>query len=307
MNSQLAHNLLLKINSKLGGTNQIISSTFLKNSLPFMFKEPIMFIGADVTHVTPGDKVQEHPSIAAVVASVDVKASVYKVKVKLQYGGQVFEVIKDLELMVRQLLLEFHRFSRGTKPTRLVYFRDGVSEGQFEEVVLKELTAIQKACKSLGDGSYQPNITFIVAQKRHNTRLFPHNEADGVGKMRNVPPGTVVDTIITHPTEMSYFLVSHEGIQGTSRPTKYHLLSDDSDFTADELQRMTYFLCHLYARCERSVSYPAPTYYAHLAAFRGRAHHNAVLEKCHNRRLTEAERKTHEDKIEKVALLNYFM
>jgi hypothetical protein len=31
--------------------------------------------------------------------------------------------------------------------------------------------------------------------------------------MMNVPPGTVVDTDITHPTETSFFLASHEGIQ----------------------------------------------------------------------------------------------
>ena len=42
---------------------------------------------------------------------------------------------------------------------------------------------------------------------------------------------------------------------------------------------LTYYLCHLYSRCERSVSYPAPTYYAHLAAFRAREHHNALLQK----------------------------
>ena len=57
-------------------------------------------------------------------------------------------------------------------------------------------------------------------------------------------------------------------LQGTSKPTSYHLLFDESDFKADDLQKLTYYLCHLYSRCERSVSYPAPTYYAHLAAFR---------------------------------------
>ena len=39
----------------------------------------------------------------------------------------------------------------------------------------------------------------------------------------------------------------------------------------DEIEELTYYLCHLIARCTRSVSYPAPTYYAHLAAFRARA------------------------------------
>ena len=31
------------------------------------------------------------------------------------------------------------------------------------------------------------------------------------------------------------------------------VLWDDSDLTADELERLAYFLCHLYARCTRSA------------------------------------------------------
>ena len=64
----------------------------------------------------------------------------------------------------------------------------------------------------------------------------------------------------------------HPLVQGTSRPSHYHVLWDDNDFTADELQCLTYQLCHTYVRCTRSVSYPAPAYYAHLVAFRARYH-----------------------------------
>ena len=32
-------------------------------------------------------------------------------------------------------------------------------------------------------------------------------------------------------------------------------------------------------RCERSVSYPAPTYYAHLAAFRARVHDDSLIDR----------------------------
>jgi len=35
---------------------------------------------------------------------------------------------------------------------------------------------------------------------------------------------------------------------------------------------VTYQLCHLYGRCPRSVSIPAPVYYAHLVAARARSH-----------------------------------
>ena len=41
-------------------------------------------------------------------------------------------------------------------------------------------------------------------------------------------------------------------------------------------QVLSYYLCHLYSRCTRAVSYPTPTYYAHLVADRARKHHNEL-------------------------------
>ena len=86
-------------------------------------------------------------------------------------------------------------------------------------------------------------------------------------------------TGITHPTEFDFYLCSHQGIQGTSRPSHYHVLWDDNHFDADELQQLTFQLCHTYVRCTRSVSIPAPAYYAHLVAFRARYH---LVEKEHD-------------------------
>ena len=58
--------------------------------------------------------------------------------------------------------------------------------------------------------------------------------------------------------------------QGTSKPTHYVVLSDESKVSQDVLQSVTFHLCHCFARCTRSVSIPAPTYYAHLAATRAK-------------------------------------
>lgn len=69
-------------------------------------------------------------------------------------------------------------------------------------------------------------------------------------------------------------------LQGTSRPSHYHVLWDDNHFSSDELQVLTYQLCHTYVRCTRSVSIPAPAYYAHLVAFRARYH---LVDKEHDR------------------------
>jgi eukaryotic translation initiation factor 2C len=51
---QTLSNLCLKINVKLGGVNSI-------------FSEPVIFLGADVTHPPAGDN--KKPSIAAVVGT----------------------------------------------------------------------------------------------------------------------------------------------------------------------------------------------------------------------------------------------
>jgi hypothetical protein len=92
--------------------------------------------------------------------------------------------------------------------------RDGVSEGQFYQVLLYELDAIRKACASL-EPDYQPPVTFVVVQKRHHTRLFAsnHNDNRSVDRSGNILPGTVVDSKICHPTEFDFYLCSHAGIQ----------------------------------------------------------------------------------------------
>ena len=66
-----------------------------------------------------------------------------------------------------------------------------------------------------------PGITLIAVQKRHHTRLFCMDKRDQSGRAGNVPAGTTVDANITHPTENDFFLCSHQGIQGTSRPSYY--------------------------------------------------------------------------------------
>lgn len=79
------------------------------------------------------------------------------------------------------------------------------------QVLNSELNAIRNACRSL-QADYQPKVTFLVVQKRHHTRFFPTRDQDADAK-KNVPAGTIVDTIITHPWETDFYLVSHASLQ----------------------------------------------------------------------------------------------
>nr|QVD39219.1 Argonaute 2 [Schistocerca gregaria] len=259
-NYSTVQNILLKVNSKLNGVNHNLAPLIR----PPCLHEPIMIIGADVTHPSPDQR--NIPSVAAVCASHDPDAFKYNIQYRLQPPRT--EIIQDLKEIMTKHLMFFYKETRH-KPRRLIFYRDGVSEGQFAMVLREELTQIRNACRGLEE-SYEPPITFLVVQKRHHTRFFPKKREDEDGRNKNVPAGTIVDTSITHPRHIDFYLVSHASIQGVSRPTKYRTLWDDSNMDIDELEELTYYLCHLFSRCTRSVSYPAPTYYAHLAAFRAR-------------------------------------
>ncbi|XP_068646906.1 protein argonaute 1-like [Aristolochia californica] len=279
MSKQYLANVALKINVKVGGRNTVLMDA-LSMRIPLVSDTPTIIFGADVTHPHPGE--DSSPSIAAVVASQDwPEITKYAGLVCAQVHRQ--ELIQDLFKtwqdpvrgtctggMIKDLLISFRRVT-GQKPQRIIFYRDGVSEGQFYQVLLYELDAIRKACASL-EPNYQPPVTFVVVQKRHHTRLFANNHHDrhAVDRSGNILPGTVVDTKICHPTEFDFYLCSHAGIQGTSRPAHYHVLWDENKFSADELQLLTNNLCYTYARCTRSVSIVPPAYYAHLAAFRAR-------------------------------------
>ncbi|KAG2568057.1 hypothetical protein PVAP13_7NG287700 [Panicum virgatum] len=286
MSKQYLANVALKINVKVGGRNTVLVDA-LTRRIPLVSDRPTIIFGADVTHPHPGE--DSSPSIAAwylfpfqVVASQDwPEVTKYAGLVSAQAHRQeliqdLFKVWQDPQRgtitggMIKELLISFKR-ATGQKPQRIIFYRDGVSEGQFYQVLLYELDAIRKACASL-EPNYQPPVTFVVVQKRHHTRLFAnnHNDQRTVDRSGNILPGTVVDSKICHPTEFDFYLCSHAGIQGTSRPAHYHVLWDENKFTADELQTLTNNLCYTYARCTRSVSIVPPAYYAHLAAFRAR-------------------------------------
>ena len=65
------------------------------------------------------------------VASMDAHPSRYSATVRVQNQRQ--EIISELASMVRDMLIQFYQSTR-FKPHRIIFYRDGVSEGQFLQV-----------------------------------------------------------------------------------------------------------------------------------------------------------------------------
>ncbi|KAF7295918.1 Argonaute-like protein [Mycena chlorophos] len=226
-NQQYWANVALKINNKRGGVNAILSDspTEVGSNIPDPHLSTVV-LGADVSH--PPASVKGPPSFAAVVSTVDKNLAKYVATMRMQHGRQ--EIISELGQMVQDILRQYmeyqqkvHQLTAG--PQRLVFYRDGVSESQFRQVIDQELPLIKGrlgACTALG---INPKITLIVVGKRHHIRFFPvkPSEADRSG---NAVAGTVIDTTITHPFIHDFYLLSHAGILGTSRPAHYSVLYD---------------------------------------------------------------------------------
>jgi eukaryotic translation initiation factor 2C len=101
--------------------------------------------------------------------------------------------------MVHQLLVSFQQKNKAF-PQRILFYRDGVSEGQYAEVMQKEVAAVMEA---LEHAKIKASLTFCVVKKRHHARLFPM-KAEEADKSGNCIAGTVVDSVITHPTEFDF-------------------------------------------------------------------------------------------------------
>ncbi|KAG0331995.1 hypothetical protein BG004_001425, partial [Podila humilis] len=165
---QYLANVALKVNVKLGGTNTKLGQQAVP---PIAMREVTLIVGADVNHASPAET--DRPSIAVVVGSVNGEASKYAASIRFQ--GTKTEIISDFGSMVAERLKAF-RQSTNQIPTRILVYRDGVSEGEFAQVCDTEVKSIRAGCQSLS-ARYAPKITFIVAQKRHHARLFPHGQS----------------------------------------------------------------------------------------------------------------------------------
>lgn len=100
------------------------------------------------------------PSIAAVVASNDQSFFHYPGSVRLQQtkddNKKAIETIQDFRSMMVERL-ELYTEKNGKLPDRIIFVRDGVSDGQFWSVINEEIPQLHKACKQ----KYEVNIAGV--------------------------------------------------------------------------------------------------------------------------------------------------
>ncbi|KAH9946209.1 Piwi domain-containing protein, partial [Epithele typhae] len=278
---QYRNNVALKINTRLRGVNSTVKS--VQDLLRLN-----MVIGADVGH--PGAGVSNRPSVAGLVAMVGVSPSDMTAISTVQEPR--IEIIQEMKVMMIYLTTArsacIEKVAKASDrnpvyedpPKVIWFFRDGVSEGEYEAVAAQEIVQVKGSSIALEaftelkiPESLKPKIVYVIVGKRHHIRFFPVQPSDA-DRSQNCPAGLLVERDIVSPKHTNFYLQSHAGILGTSRPAHYTVICNEPGFarmskadrppiilhadTTHRIYEAAFGLCHVYASATRSVSIPAP-------------------------------------------------
>jgi eukaryotic translation initiation factor 2C len=153
---------------------------------------------------------------------------------------------------------------RNKLPSKVIFYRDGVSQGQYSEFRDQEVRAIEEAWDDLKEGNptWVPTkltkatrgkieeeklskvpITAIVGEKRHHTRFYAPEDQPHLGESKtwNCKFGTFVEIGPTSSYYFDFYLQAHHGLTGTAKPTHYFVVKDHNKFTADQLLNLVSF------------------------------------------------------------------
>jgi len=117
---------------------------------------------------------------------------------------------------------------------------------------------IQRAKAKFSD--YDPQIVYIVANKRINTRFYSDKSEGSRGKFQpkidNPTPGSIVFEPLSTENAYDFHLVAHKVVQGTSTPTRYRIAYDASTIPQEAIAQFTYEQCYNYPNWFGSVRLP---------------------------------------------------
>lgn len=153
-NRAIVQKIALQINCKLGGALWSVRIPFVN----------VMICGVDTYH----DPAHKADSVAALVASMNGTYTEWFSKAILQCRKE--ELSNGLCEALIAALSAYQKCNQRL-PEKILLFRDGVGDGQLPLCRDYEVPQMEAAFAQL-DANYKPTLTFIVVQKRINTRVF---------------------------------------------------------------------------------------------------------------------------------------
>ncbi|KAF8504972.1 Piwi domain-containing protein [Hysterangium stoloniferum] len=251
-NNQYCNNVALKNNARIGGVNWYPSESL--QAMKYLKESPTMVVGADVSHAGPDS---DRPSVAGLVSSVDANMCRYVGSTSVQES----RVEGIIGLDHQHAISMFNRshqnvFKQSVNPQRIIFYRDGLSEGQFEVVAREEIKIIKKVFQKT---KIDAEFVYIVVGKRHHIRFFPPSgtgDKSGNCESSLIKLSCILSNMISTRNRMQVSLEACSTVFQTlhfeivlnlciaSRSVHYSVIADELNLPADGLQAITFVPCH---------------------------------------------------------------
>lgn len=175
----VATKIAVQMSTKLGG-------------IPWLIKLPVkglMTVGFDVSiHPT-----ERSMSVGAMVATMDIESGAFfSTTSKYRDGNEMNIQLADH----MRKALNIYKEKSGSFPQKIVFYRDGVGEGQIPYVMDQEVNPLLKKLEDIY-GAEESSLAYIIVNKRINSRIG--KKSGNANVCINPKPGTVVDREITLP------------------------------------------------------------------------------------------------------------
>lgn len=224
----------------------------------------LMIIGFDVCRDTKDRSL----NYGAMIATIDHNFGTECFRIVMPYHHT--EVLANvLPRNVKKALSAYWNICN-TLPSKILFYRVGLATNQTKYLYDNEAKEIKEM---LGDvykkaGMPTPGFTNVIVTEETNIRVFQ--------EMSNPKAGTIIDGVITLPeryvfnyTYFDLFIILQErllfnesGVGRRGSPTYYYVLEDSILWGPDNLQLLTYKLCHLYYNSCKTVRVPGVCKYA---------------------------------------------
>lgn len=178
----VATKVAIQLNCKLGGAPWSIA-------IPV---KGLMTIGFDIIR----DTKDRRKSFGAFIATMDLTEKVEFFSQVMKYENQ-----DDLSSNITTALfdaLKAYKGTHGNLPEKIVFYRDGVGEGDINNIFSDEIPRMKSRINDWYSTFQKENpvkLSYIIVNKRVNTKIFREQGT----RMSNPQPGTVVDNTITLP------------------------------------------------------------------------------------------------------------
>ena len=227
--------------------------------------KPTMIIGIDVNHNR-----KKGVSTIGYTSTYDSDFCRVVVQVDHQRMGQEILGIDTLQQSTENAILYFKEINT-VYPQQIFVYRDGVSLGELEKVSMKELNAIERAAERVSIDCPNPDIQFMVVQKRVNARFFEMDNRYNYKSLIGAKPPVIIDRDIVSPNMWDFYLIACNAPKDkVANPVRVIIINDGLKLaqknSKNDLELFTYSLCNLYYGWCGAVKIPHVIKYADKVA-----------------------------------------